>query len=160
MFIPFNNMPGSSRIWIYQCNRELTNYEIGEIKNLAGNFVNEWTAHQQTLHASFEILHRIFLVLAVDENKNDASGCSIDKSVYFVRQIEKQFNVSFFDRMAVAFRTGEKIQVKPLNDFLEWYKKEKLSDDLHVFNNLVVTKQEMNTKWEIPLKESWITNKV
>ena len=53
MFVSFYELPDSSRIWIYQCNRELTEKEISEIKKLAENFVGEWTAHQQTLHAGF-----------------------------------------------------------------------------------------------------------
>lgn len=160
MFVPFNDLPGTSRIWIYQCNRELKADEVSEIKKLAENFVGEWTAHQQTLHASFDILHHIFLILAVDENKSDASGCSIDKSVNFVRQLEKHFNVSFFDRLGVAFRIGQEVKVKTLNDFLNFYNQENLTDSLPVFNNLLITKEEMKTKWEVPLKESWVKSKI
>jgi hypothetical protein len=160
MFIPFNNLPGHSRIWIYQSGRELSEAEVNEIKKLAEHFVGEWTAHQQTLHAGFEIFHRIFLVLAVDENRNDASGCSIDKSVHFIRQLETQYKISLFDRFNVAFRKGEKVLVKSLNDFLKMFKDEKLTDNLHVFNNLLDTKADLHTKWEIPLKESWVISKL
>jgi hypothetical protein len=160
MFVPFNELPGTSRIWIYQCNRELKADEVSEIKTLAENFAGIWTAHQATLHASFDILHNIFLVLAVDENKNDASGCSIDKSISFIRHLEQRFNISFFDRLGVAFRIGQEVKVKTLNDFLNFYNKENLADSLPVFNNLVFTKEDLKTKWEIPLKESWISGKI
>lgn len=160
MFIPFNNLPGHSRIWIYQSNRELSEAEVNEIKKLAENFAGEWTAHQYTLHAGFEIFHNIFLILAVDENRNDASGCSIDKSVHFIRQLEAQFGISLFDRFNIAFRKGEKVQVKALNDFLKLFKDEKLTGSLPVFNNLLSTKADLKTKWEIPLRESWINSKL
>jgi hypothetical protein len=160
MFVPFNELPDSSRIWIYQGDRELSEKEMSEIKKLAENFVGEWTAHQQTLHAGFEIFHNIFLVLAVDENRNDASGCSIDKSVHFMRQLEVQFGISLFDRFNIAFRKVEKVQVKTLNDFLKMFKDEKLTDSIPVFNNLLFTKADLKTKWEIPLHESWVISKI
>ena len=156
MFVPFDKMSDHSRIWVYQCNRELLENEISEIKKLAQKFVNEWTAHQQTLHASFELFYGIFLVLAVDENHNDASGCSIDKSVHFIRQVETQFNISLLDRFNIAFRRNEKVEVKSLGDFLKMSKDEKLNDSFPIFNNLLTTKADLRTKWEIPLNETWV----
>jgi hypothetical protein len=160
MFIPFNEMPDHSRIWIYQSNRELSENEISEMKKLAEKFVNEWTAHQLTLHASFELFYGIFLVLAVDENRNDASGCSIDKSVHFIRLMEKQFKISLLDRFNIAFRRNGKVEVKSLKDFLTLFKNEKLNDTFPVFNNLLTTKADLKTKWEIPLSESWVNMKL
>ncbi|MEP7168158.1 MAG: ABC transporter ATPase [Bacteroidota bacterium] len=160
MFIPFKDLPDSSRIWIYQSNRELNEDEVNEIKKFAENFVGEWTAHQQTLHAGFEIFHNIFLILSVDENRNDASGCSIDKSVHFIRQLESHFKISLFDRFNIAFRNEDKVEVKTLNDFLKIYKDKKLTNRLPVFNNLLFTKADLKTKWEIPLNESWVKLRV
>jgi len=160
MFVPFNDLPGHARVWIYQSERILSDEEVQEIKKIAENFVGEWTAHQQTLRAGFEIFHNIFLVLAVDENHNDASGCSIDKSVHFMRTLENRFGISLFDRFSIAFRKDEKIHVKSLNDFLKMFKDEKLTDSLPVFNNLVFKKSDLETNWEIPLKESWIKSRI
>ena len=160
MFVPFHNLPAHSRIWIYQGNRVLTDNEIREIKISAEKFVEEWTAHNQTLHAGFEILHNLFLILAVDENKNDASGCSIDKSVYFIRQLENDFKISLLDRFNIAFRKGDTVDVKPLNDFAKYFKEQNLFEDLPVFNNLVSTKKELQENWEIPLSKSWIMQRL
>jgi len=160
MFVPFNDLPDYSKIWIYQSDLILNDAEEKNIKKSAENFVGEWTAHQQTLHAGFEIFHHIFLVLAVDENHNDASGCSIDKSVHFMRTLENRFGISLFDRFSIAFRKDEKIHVKSLNDFLKMFKDEKLTDSLPVFNNLVFKKSDLETNWEIPLKESWIKSRI
>lgn len=160
MFVPFNDLPDYSKIWIYQSDRILNDEEEKEIKKSAESFVGEWTAHQQTLHAGFEIFHHIFLVLAVDENHNDASGCSIDKSVHFIRGMENQFNLSLFNRFNIAFRKGEKIFVESLNNFLKTFKDEHLADNLPVFNNLIFTKGDLKTKWEIPLNESWVKSRM
>ena len=160
MFTPFDKIADNSRIWIYQAHRELNDAEAAAIKKQAIHFIEGWTAHNQTLQASFEIFHNIFLVIAVDQNHNDASGCSIDKSVYFIRQLEKEFNLSLLDRFNIAFRKNSKVQVESLNNFVKSYKEDKINDDLPVFNNIIMTKKDLQTKWEIPLRESWVMTKL
>ncbi len=158
MYVPFEKLPGTSRIWIYQSNKELNEAEVSEIKLAGKNFVAEWTAHQQTLHASFELLHKYFLLIAVDENVNDASGCSIDKSVHFIKEIEKKFNLSLFDRLAVGFYWNEKAQVLSLNKFLNFYNQNQ-NEEIKIFNNLIQKKQEL-INWQVPVKQSWLWSRI
>ena len=160
MFVPFENLPDTSRIWIYQSNRELNDAEVSEIKNLGKNFVTEWTAHQQTLHAGFDVMHNYFLILAVDENVNDASGCSIDKSVHFIKEIEKKFNLNLFDRLAIGFYWNKKVQVKSLKEFQQFYKTENLNDAVEIFNNMIHTKKELSGLWRVPIKDSWVSTRI
>lgn len=160
MYLPFNDMPDDSRIWIYQSNRGLSGAEESEIRNRTTMFIEEWTAHKQTLHASFELLHHIFLIIAVDENHNDASGCSVDKSVHFIQQLEKEFDISLMDRFSVAFKRKEKIELQTLKDFLKTYSQDNLTDAVPVFNNLIFRKSDLANNWEIPLRDSWIAKKV
>lgn len=87
MYIPFNQLPTHARIWIYQSDRALTDSEVDALKPVLTQFVTEWTSHGQTLQASAEIFHNRFLVIANDEDVNSPSGCSIDASVRFVKQL-------------------------------------------------------------------------
>lgn len=160
MYLPFNEMPDDTRIWIYQSNRYLSGAEESEIRDRTKKFIEEWTAHKQTLRASFEILQHIFLIIAVDENHNDASGCSVDKSIHFVQQLEKEFGLSLMDRFSVAFKRKEKIELQTLKDFLKTYSQDNLTDAVPVFNNLIFRKSDLANNWEIPLRDSWIAKKV
>lgn len=160
MYVPFERLPDDSRIWIYQCSRTLTSEELKAIKELSQKFVEEWTAHQQLLHASFEIFHGIFLILAVDEGQNNASGCSVDKSIKFVKALEEKFHVSFFDRYNIAFRRNEKIEISSLKDFKKMYAAERIEDNMPVFSNLIYKKAELKNNWEIPLNKTWIADQL
>src|SRR6185295_14012622 len=110
------NFSDQSRIWIYLSNRVFTEAEVSELNQLLEQFCIQWTAHGSNLKAGGEVLHHRFIILMVDETAAGASGCSIDKSIHFIQQIEKQFSVNLFNRMLFAWKAGEEVHVSNLSD--------------------------------------------
>ena len=145
----------NSRVWIYQSDKKLTGEQVQQIQQHLDNFTTQWTAHNNQLKAKAEIRYNRFLVLIVDETQAGASGCSIDKSVHFMKQLEEHFNINLFDRFNLAYRDGEEVLSLPRAQFEELIKSGKLNKDSIVFNNLVQNLSELNTKWEVPFKDSW-----
>src|SRR5690606_10303465 len=155
MYIPFDELPDTSRVWIYQANRSFSETEIAELNTRLEEFISTWTAHGANLNASFEIKYKRFIVIALDQKFNAASGCSIDASVNFIQQLEKDFNVDLLDKMNVSYKQGEHIAYKNLIDFRKMAKEKAVSPNTIVFNNLVNTKAEYIDEWEVPASESW-----
>lgn len=151
----YKDLPSDSQVWIYQSNREFTNEESTEIKELAEGFIETWSAHGQLLKAAIEIFYNRFIVIFVDEKQATASGCSIDDSVDFIKEIEKKISTSLFDRMTVAYKKENKIFTCRLNEFKKLLVEGTINENTIVFNNLVNTKSGFETNWEIPLKNSW-----
>jgi hypothetical protein len=160
MYTDFNNLSGTSRIWIYQSDRILTDDESEEINGVAKSFVEQWTAHQQTLMAGFKIFHHLFLILAVDENHNDASGCSIDKSVHFIKAVEKKFNLNLFNRLNVVYDDGSTKNIIHFNKLKTLLAENKITGSIKVFNNTITTKNDLSENWLVSVKESWVGTKV
>lgn len=155
MLVDFDTLPEASRVWIYQANRSFTEAEIQDIENKLSVFIEAWTAHGQDLQAGFKLLYRRFIVIALNQNLNAATGCSIDASVHFIQQLEKDYNVDLMDKMNVSYKQGEFIAYKPLKDFKTMAKQNAVSKKTIVFNNLVATIAEFNDNWEVPAGESW-----
>jgi hypothetical protein len=155
MLVPFENLPDSSRVWIYQANRSFTNEELEEIQSRLDQFVTQWTAHGADLQAGYLIKYKRFIILALDQQINAATGCSIDASVHFIQQLEKEFNVDLLDKMNVSYKQGEFIAYKSLTDFRKMAKQKAVSPKTIVFNNLVNNKAEFLSDWEVPASESW-----
>ncbi len=155
MLTKFNELPNNSKVWIYQANRTFTTDELVDITRKLDDFIKEWTAHGATLKAGYEIKYNRFIVLAVDNGFNTASGCSIDASVHFFQQLEKDYDVDLMDKMNVSFKNGEFVAYKNLIDFRKMVKAKSVSENTIVFNNLVTTKEEYGDHWEVPMKESW-----
>jgi hypothetical protein len=144
-----------SRVWVYQSDRKLTGAEALQIQVQLDNFTTGWTAHNNQLLAKAEIRYNRFLILIVDESQAGASGCSIDKSVNFMKQLEQQFGINLFDRFNLAYRDGEEVLSVPRHQFEELLKTGKINTETVVFNNLAQNLTELQTKWEVPFKDSW-----
>lgn len=97
----FPNLPDSSRIWIYQNQSPISEESQRLIQEKLNYFVSEWAAHGAQLYGESVILEDYFIILSVDETKTSASGCSIDSSVHFIKELAKEFNLNLFDRLNV-----------------------------------------------------------
>ncbi|WP_341221815.1 ABC transporter ATPase [Polaribacter atrinae] len=155
MFTEYKNLPNNSRVWIYQADREFTENEINFISEKAEDFINQWTRHGDDLKGSFTIKYNQFLVLAVDESFNNVSGCSIDSSVRFIKELENELQLDLMDKMNVTFKDNDNINLVKLFDFQKFAKEQKVTAETIVFNNMVDTKEDFESNWEIPAKDSW-----
>ena len=155
MYVPFENLPPESKIWIYQSNRKFTDAEMNEIDTALQSFVENWSAHGTGLEASYQLKYNRFIILAVDQENQMATGCSIDTSVQFIQELEQKYEVDLLDKMNVTFKLGEHIAHKSLIDFKKMAKDKAVSENTIVFNNLVNTIEEWNENWEVPAADSW-----
>jgi len=145
----------NSRIWIYQANRELTTDEQTLIQQKLDAFVASWQAHGQQLAAFAEIRYQRFIILAIDEQQAQATGCSIDKSVGLMKELESEFGIQLFDRMQIAYRDGEAIKTCSKDEFERLLEQGLVNEETIVFNNLIQNYGDLSTSWEVPMKLSW-----
>jgi len=145
----------NSRVWVYQSDKQLNDADVIKLQIMLDNFTTGWTAHNNQLKAKAEIRYNRFIVLIVDESQAGASGCSIDKSVRFMKDIEQQFGINLFDRFNLAYRSDEQILSVPRHTFEGLISNKTIDANTIVFNNMVQNLAELETKWEVPFKDSW-----
>ena len=155
MLVNFDTLPETARIWIYQCNRSFSDSELEEISKKTSVFLEKWAAHGADLQAGFEIKYKRFIVIALDQQINAATGCSIDTSVKFIQDLETAYKVDLMDKMNVSYKQGDYVAYKTLTDFKKMAKDKAVSKNTIVFNNLVNSKAEYLEFWEVPASESW-----
>lgn len=152
----FDHLPDSSRIWIYQSDRLLTEKEAEDILSQANEFVDNWNSHGRDLIAGAEVLLNRFIVLSVNEDHKGASGCSIDHSVNFIRELEKTYQISLLDRSKIAFMEDQAVQITDLKELEKKIDAGMITADTLIFNNLVEKKGDLEKKWIIPAGSTWI----
>jgi uncharacterized protein YaaW (UPF0174 family) len=145
----------NSRVWVYQSDKKLADDLVQQIQQRLDGFTTQWTAHNNQLKAKGEIRYNRFLILIVDETQAGASGCSIDKSVHFMQNLEREFNINLFDRFNLAYKDADEVLSLPRHGFEELLKQGAINIDTIVYNNLVQNLTELNNKWEVPFKDSW-----
>lgn len=151
----FTNLPAGSRVWVYQADRAFTPAESTEISAAIDQFVSQWLAHKAKVIGDGALLYNRFIILAADEEKLQVSGCSIDSTVRFIRELGTKYGVNFFDRFYTCYWRNNEILEADFDTFKTLMEQGVISDDTIVFNNLVTTLEGLEKNWQIPLSQSW-----
>ncbi|MDV3309783.1 MAG: hypothetical protein LOY03_13310 [Cyclobacteriaceae bacterium] len=156
MFVEFDQMPDSARVWIYMADRKLDAEDREVVNKVIGAFTAEWAAHGVPLRASYTLAEDRFLVMAVDESHHSPSGCSIDSSVGALRQVRDATGVDFLDRKGVPFSSGDGIQIIRLDQLKQKYRDGVWNGRSLTFNILAKTVGEFRSAWKIPAEATWL----
>lgn len=144
------------RVWIYTISKLLNQEELSDLFNKCKEFVSTWTAHDISLDADFEIYKNRFLIIKVNEQKYNASGCSIDKQLRFIKELENKFQVEMLNRLLVAFENHGEVEVVKSTDITNLLESGKIDEETIIYNNTVTDSIQLSEHWKIPLKRSWL----
>ena len=143
----FQDFSLSSRVWVYASNRALNSTESTFVQDEINGFVKQWATHGKELVAKGAVLFDRFIILAVDEQKVGASGCSIDSSVHFVKALGKELEVNFFDRLNLYIIKDQEIKqihISEMANFAEW----------NLFDPMIANLEQLVNSWIVPINES------
>ena len=155
MYVSFNLLPPNAKVWIYQSDSNLSSTDVELIEKEVKFFLNNWSSHNKEIESSYEIRYNRFLIIGLNENINSASGCSIDKSVNFIKNLQSILKVNFLNRLDVAYKIGNEINSISLLEFQDMIRENKLSKDSIVYNNIIDTKKLYLNSWETTIENSW-----
>ncbi|MGY2130826.1 hypothetical protein ACW9KT_01255 [Hymenobacter sp. HD11105] len=156
MFVHFNELPPSARVWIYQADRPLTEAELAAVEPALAQFAAEWTSHGRTLCASAAFQHGQFLVLGLDEAVAGASGCSIDASVRFVQSLEQQLGLRLLEKSQLAFLVDGKVQLLDRRDLRQAVATGQLQPETPYFDNTIAQHGKLSVAWPAPAAQTWL----
>ena len=149
MLADFNTLPVSSRIWLYAAEKALTTEQQKHILTYIAEHLKGWNAHKAPLTAGVTILENHFIVVALDEGKNGASGCSIDTLQKTIQELEKDLSIALMNRLNVFCKIGEIIKVIPS------FKLGVIANEDTLFYDLTIQRKEELSNYLKPIKEGW-----
>ncbi|MBT9392284.1 hypothetical protein KLP40_03835 [Hymenobacter sp. NST-14] len=156
MYVPFDQLPASARIWIYQASRPFTAAEQAALQPALHQFATDWTSHGRSLAASAAVRHDQFLVIGLDEAVAGASGCSIDASVRFVQAIEAQVGVELLEKSKLAFLLDGQVQLLDRKELRNAVAAGTLSPETPYFDNTIGQQGQLQTSWPAPAQATWL----
>ncbi len=155
-----NDFHPTSKVWVYQSSRLLSISESLSVESYLSKFVEEWKSHGDAVKATAFLFFGQFIILMADETITGVGGCSTDSSTRFIHSLETELGVTFFDRTHLAFVINDKIQILPYSQLQYALENGFITPDTLYFNNLVANKKDLETKWIIPVKESWLKERI
>jgi len=149
MLADFHTLPEESRIWLYAAENALSKDQQSYIINLISENLKGWNAHKKPLTAGVTVLENHFIVIALDESKNGASGCSIDTLQNTIQKIEKELSIPLMNRLNVFCEIEGEIVCVPSFKLASIAKANTLFYDLTIQN-----KSELNSYFK-PISKGW-----
>lgn len=143
------------RVIIYPASRPFTAKESKDIAEKLFEYLSTWRAHGKPLSSSFKIEHNQFIIVVVDEDKEMASGCSIDALNSVLRELDTTYSLGLFDRMKASYMIGENIITKPLAEFRKEVRSGEISEEAQVFDFSKSTYVNYLSDFLLPLRRSW-----
>lgn len=152
-------LPDHARVWVFQSDRFLSEEEIDILTANGKKFAGQWHAHGKGLTAEFGVIAGLFVVMSIDEEKEGASGCSIDTFMRFVLEAEKQLGLNLTNRLCVAYETDsgiigidgkEALKAKVANGTF--------AADSLVYDNLAKTLGDLRHSWTKPASATWLAS--
>ncbi len=156
MLVPFEKLNPQSKIWIYQSDKVLDKKAQKFVIDKTESFLKEWTAHGNSLEAGVQIRYDQFIIIGVDEAFNEASGCSIDKSVAFFRGLGNALNIDLLERSKVAIKNNNQVGLVEFTEIKKMVTEGLITPVTEVFNNAIVAKKELEFDWVLPAGKSWL----
>jgi len=156
MYKDLKELPDNSKLWIFQADRIISESEKIKLELGLKDFCHNWTSHDKPLETSFAVMHNLFILLCANDAENPIGGCSIDTSVKAIKTLQSQNNLDFFRRDLVAIIEDKQIGLYPTTEIKNRIMNETISDEALVFNNAIRHKDDIDTNWIKPIKESWM----
>ena len=154
--IPFEELPDSSRLWIFPSDRRLSPDEQATLVSSVEAGLAAWSAHGSPVTWGYRIEQGQCLLIGVDETRTALTGCSIDSAIARIRDLETQFGTSLLDNGRIFFREGDAIRAVSRPEFKKRVGAGAVTADSLVYDNTISTVGAFRRgTWEIPFQRSW-----
>lgn len=149
-------MPAHARVWVYKSASAFTAEQQQRILEAGRAFIAGWAAHGARLDAAVDVLFGHFVVVAVDEEQALASGCSIDKSVRFIQDLERMLGAPLTDRMVVLYDGPQGLMATRVPEVEALLRAGTIHAGTLVYDDLVGTKADLDARFRVPIKDTWM----
>ena len=154
--VSFDSLPDSARIWIFASDRELVGAPADTLLAEVDQFLADWRAHGVPLRNAREWLEGRFLVIGVDVNEENASGCSIDGLFRVLQQLQREIGAQLLGGGRVFYRNRNgAIEATTREDFATRAKRGEVTPATPVFDTSLTDAAALRTRFEQPAGLGW-----
>jgi hypothetical protein len=154
--VPFEDLPDSSRAWVFGSDRTLDEAKSTILMTEVDRFLHQWKAHGSELTVGRSWKCGRFLTVAVDQSAAGASGCSIDGLFRALKSLEPKLGASMVTSGLIFYRDANgQVQSVDRDEFAALGAAGKIGAHTHVFDPTVTSLLEWRARFELDLNDSW-----
>jgi hypothetical protein len=154
--IDFDAIPRHGRLWVFPASRRLAPEESVALLSEVDPFLDGWAAHGAPLRSARGWVEDQFLLVAVDEDASQPSGCSIDALVNRLEALADGFGVTLVQHAPVWYRDGDGVRVVSREQFRALAGEGVVDADTRVFDTTLTRVSDLqDTGLERPARDTW-----
>ncbi|MEJ7758814.1 MAG: hypothetical protein WKF55_04405 [Gemmatimonadaceae bacterium] len=152
----FETLPDSSRVWVYGASADVDARGAEALLRHTDDYLGSWKAHGAPLTSGRDWSENRFLTIAVDQNREGASGCSIDGLFRTLKNIEPEIGAQLVTSGLIYFRSNDSnVHAVTRDEFSELSAAGRVNGDTEVFDTSVVTLGEWRGRFKSRAADSW-----
>lgn len=153
---PFENLPDSSRAWVYGASADVDANAAAILLKHVDAYLETWKAHGASLVSGRDWSENRFLTIAVDQEREGASGCSIDGLFRTLKSIEPEVGAQLVTSGLIYYRANDgKVNAVTRDEFTESSGVGKIDGDTEVFDTSITTLGEWRGRFVSRAADSW-----
>jgi hypothetical protein len=147
--------PSNAKLWFYWVPRPLKEDELTYLQLSKKDFLSQWNTHGKANSADVWLIEdRCILIVAGNEFEG-VSGCSIDKSVAWIKGLSTIWNVDLLDRNWVMYQAESKEWVmSKLSQFWALRKANVVHDQTLILDSTITQFSDVENLIK-PFAQSW-----
>jgi hypothetical protein len=147
--------PENAKLWFYWIPRPLTDEEMAYFQASKQSFLSQWNTHGRANVADAWLIENRCIVVIAGNEFEGVSGCSIDKSVAWIRSLSASWQVDLLDRNWVMFlsQSGQ-WEMSKLSQFWALRKALVVDDHTQLIDSTITQFSEMEQLVK-PFAQSW-----
>jgi hypothetical protein len=152
----FDMLPDSARVWVYGSEPALNDEQTKEMLGEVDRFLHGWKAHGVPLHSGRNWADDRFLTIGVDQEREGASGCSIDGLFRTLKGLESSIGGQLVTSGLVYFRARDgEIRAVPRDEFTRLGEEGEIDAHTEVFDLSVTSLAEWKSRFRSRAADSW-----
>jgi hypothetical protein len=152
----FETLPDSARVWVFASDRELVGAPADTLLAEVDRFLADWRAHGVPLRSARDWRENRFLVIGVDVNEENASGCSIDGLFRVLQELQREIGAQLLGGGRVFYRSsGGAVETATREDFAARAKRGEITPATAVFDTSLTEAGALRTRFEQPAGLAW-----
>ena len=154
--ITFDSLPDSARVWVYGSEPPLDKANADTMLCEVDSFLNGWRAHGVPLHSARDWSDDRFLTIAVDQEQEGASGCSIDGLFRTLKSLETKVGGQLVTSGLVYFRGRDgTIRAVTRDEYTRLSIQGEIDSSTEVFDLSVTGLGEWRSRFRSRAADSW-----